>query len=149
MSQSPGLCRCGYVLLADGRCAHCYSTIGELTGEAKPIGLFSDLPMTDHIEPALTPDLLSWLNSDPDDVRISLERGADQTSFFLKGDLARLIALANAALPDDEPRKITRETIVALDWVLEQAGCTGDYTHSVADKLRPIRDALASYLPPE
>lgn len=58
------------------------------------------------------------------------------------------VAILNAALPDSDPRKITRETIAALDWVLKQAGGTGDWLHSVEDKLKPIRDALESYLPP-
>lgn len=64
--------------------------------------------------------------------------------------LPALIALANAALPDTDPRKITREMVAQLrraadlmceaKWgVLEPEGNT----------VARIADALASYLPPE
>ena len=70
-------------------------------------------------------------------------------------DLRALIALANAALPDDDPRKITREKIATLREMVGYAA--GAYTSSgesedlKADEafLSPFLDALESYLPPE
>lgn len=73
------------------------------------------------------------------------------------GELPEVIALANAALPDGDPRKITREWIATLRqphaddcmmWALsdyagaQQCNCGGD------EKLYAIADVLASYLPP-
>lgn len=65
------------------------------------------------------------------------------------------IALLNDALPDDDPRKITREKIDKLREMVSYAA--GAYTFSAeseelkADEamLAPFLDALASYLPPE
>jgi hypothetical protein len=62
-----------------------------------------------------------------------------------------LVALANAALPDTDPRKITREWVRKIREVSEQYENTWDDTKggSYPDPLLvQIADALASYLPP-
>jgi hypothetical protein len=62
--------------------------------------------------------------------------------------LPALIAILNDSLPITDARKITRKWIDDLDWILQQAGATGDHVRQVDAVLRPIRDALESYLPP-
>lgn len=64
-------------------------------------------------------------------------------------NVAALIALANAAFPDEDPRKLTWETVDALrrsEKTLESA------SHPVLDHeaqlLGDLADVLASYLPP-
>jgi hypothetical protein len=57
-------------------------------------------------------------------------------------DFAALIAVANAALPDDDPRKLTLAMVDELMGVADQA----DSEFGV--DLFFIADALASYLPP-
>lgn len=62
--------------------------------------------------------------------------------------LPTLIALVNHVLPEDDPRKITRERISDLHGAVTVAERDGAYEC----EYRPIReflDALASYLPPE
>lgn len=97
--------------------------------------------MTDPIEPALTPE--EWKNEgDPvvdgyidwDTQIVDVRSRALDDKRFIPG----LIALANAALPDDDPHKITREMVRLLRDTAEEY-----------DYLTPIADALASYLPPE
>ena len=58
--------------------------------------------------------------------------------------LPAAIALANAALPDNDPRKITRRLVDAIRIATEQANTPSHY-----EALHAIADALASYLPPE
>lgn len=62
-------------------------------------------------------------------------------------DLPALIALANAALPDDDPRKITREMVGDLDSCASWA--EGEGQRDLADRVRRFAAALESYLPPE
>jgi hypothetical protein len=62
-------------------------------------------------------------------------------------DMARLIALANAALPDTDPRKITRamvERLYGLANVLRDV----HRMNIDAEQCESLADALASYLPP-
>lgn len=77
----------------------------------------------------------------------------EQERRFIPG----LIALANAALPDSDPRKITREKITALrsaahflenaDGRLAVAWSADDNPwHKLAAELRATADALESYL---
>jgi len=75
-------------------------------------------------------------------------------------DLARVIALANAALPDDDPRKITwamaddaREAYRSAVILATHAQNSGDETErqryrALAIRYAVLADALASYLPP-
>lgn len=53
--------------------------------------------------------------------------------------LPGLIAIANAALHDDDPRKITRDRIVAMREALDETD---------NEALRQFADALEAYLPP-
>lgn len=66
---------------------------------------------SEPVETAWNADMLSWIENDPGDVRIALDRGMDYVAYYLKGELPSLIALANHALPDSDPGKITRERI--------------------------------------
>jgi hypothetical protein len=67
---------------------------------------------------------------------------------------AELIAVANAALPDSDPRKITRGKIELLRGLVEFAAGAYDSpalqkeTQAEADKAYLVLDALESYLPP-
>ena len=73
--------------------------------------------------------------------------------------LVAVIAIANAALPDSDPRKITRDMVtllrrIAYTEVAEEDG-EGSYDSAnlfegkEMDALMELADALASYLPPE
>lgn len=76
-------------------------------------------------------------------------------------DLPSLIALANAALPDSDPRKITREDVEVLRSAAEDLEHACEYgrwcrwciDHSLGlanrVRLKRLADALESYLPPE
>lgn len=76
----------------------------------------------------------------------------EQSVEVVTGAIPALIALANAALPDDDPRKITRSTVNELRAVAAQlptmgAGPNGE---DIPDPdLSHLADALESYLPPE
>lgn len=111
--------------------------------------------MTDRFEPAWNANMLSWWGRDPDEVRYQLGVGMDHVSYSLKCDLPRLIALANAALPDPDPRKITREWIEVIRAAARDAVCGIEDASLVqaaerhAMALTAIADALESYLPPE
>ena len=59
--------------------------------------------------------------------------------------LVRIIALANAALPDDDPRKITRVTIAEIRNAAENVD--HEWGGPDADLWR-IADVLESFLPP-
>ena len=63
-------------------------------------------------------------------------------------DAAALIALANTALPDSDPRKITREKVEAMrEWIPGLNNHSG--FRELAVLLHHHCNALASYLPPE
>lgn len=66
-------------------------------------------------------------------------------------DYPRLIAVANAALPDSDPRKITRAMVVELrKRALGHPLGYGEWSKNPPDpELTKIADALESYLPPE
>jgi len=94
--------------------------------------------MTDKIAPALTPE--QW------------EQSAT-ASFVSTLSSAALIALANAALPDGDPRKITWAMVDALLCVVQQdtdAQRWGPFDGEIegAAGCQRLADALASYLPP-
>lgn len=100
--------------------------------------------MTDRIVPALTPE--EWANADPtslhgfDDGGIYVNMGRTIDERDVSGRPAALLALANAALPDDDPRKITRE------WLNSLRSLAADLPEP---ELADIANALESYLPPE
>lgn len=58
--------------------------------------------------------------------------------------LAAVIAIANHALSDDDPRKITREWVDALRRVATAFPLLGEFR-----EISAMADALLSYLPPE
>jgi hypothetical protein len=58
------------------------------------------------------------------------------------GRLTALIALSNAALNDDDPRKFKREQVTALRSAAEKAGGEEE-----AALLRNLAEAIESYLP--
>lgn len=119
--------------------------------------------MSDHgterepIPPALTADewgilpRIHWLHIENNDVQLDLDHGelilttpSDDTAVFGER-IPALIALANATLPDSDPRKITREKIAELRDAIEVvANATRDEASNLA-----FLDALSSYLPPE
>lgn len=125
--------------------------------------------MTDRIEPALTAEewreKVAWM--DPYRVGVSVgitPNGVveidddDYYSGFTRtmSRPAALIALANAALPDSDPRKITLGTVLELRrWAefvaigMKDSGYKHEVVQANFDQMRDFADALSSYLPPE
>ena len=95
--------------------------------------------MTDHIEPALSAEEWARLQT------------ADYLGFLMETNdeildrPAQAIAVANAALPDTDPRKITREMVATLRDVTAPGSASGFETNA---ELTSLADALESYLPP-
>lgn len=78
-------------------------------------------------------------------------RDGSTTGLYLEHDLAATIALANAALPDDDPRKITRDDVFVLRQLpafMRGLGMGSD-PEGGAKAVTTLADKLASYLPPE
>lgn len=120
--------------------------------------------MTNEIEPALTPEEWAkhsggtaavWMSaklprSDSEDAEIRLD--------FAERPIA-VIALANAALPDDDPRKITREKLDAMrevfdSWISYQSDIAASMdaavsSHPAVQDVEELLAALAALLPPE
>jgi hypothetical protein len=67
------------------------------------------------------------------------EFGVGVDTYFMPVDPAEAIALANAALPDTDPRKITREMVDRLKSLIQPG----------EDDEQAFLDALKSYLPPK
>lgn len=123
--------------------------------------------MTAPIHPALTPDEWVALEGRP-----AIERGEEfqgdgirghvdewlgfcvdnftpetQSSHKNAANLTAIIALANAALPDSDPRQIRFGWVL---WLREEAEILGrNGAGAGALMAAEIADALASYLPPE
>lgn len=122
--------------------------------------------MTDKIEPALTPDewtgLETWIpTASPGKQRylyasfsaagIQFREPGQWTFLTTARDLSKLIAAANAALPHSDPRKITRERMAAVRAALAQQHVDLTDDHFTSDETRvlaQVLDALESYLPP-
>lgn len=69
-----------------------------------------------------------------------------------EGTTAGMIALLNAMMRDDDPRKITRERVDLLRKAAEMIEIEYDARDNESYEvvtLRAFADALASYLPPE
>lgn len=75
-------------------------------------------------------------------------RSAD-SGLDIDDDMHALIALANAALPADDPRKITREKVRDLHATLDALERDGFGLNIAIPSLRTLAAALESYLPPE
>jgi hypothetical protein len=97
--------------------------------------------VTDHIEPALTPDEWRMIRG-----RLTVhEMMLDES--VKRGLYAMAIALLNDFIPDADPRKITREKVVRL-----RVGSDPEMVGPIMehrDALIEIADALESYLPRE
>lgn len=140
---------------------------GELKSETLDDSPGEDHVITDKLEPALSAE--EWRQRErhftvrefEGTVYFLTDAGGYNVEAFVSGvaDLTATIALTNAALPDSERRKITREKIAHLRELVElanvdDAGPRGESWQS--DELLSARtavaefaDALASYLPPE
>jgi hypothetical protein len=119
--------------------------------------------MTDRIEPALTAEewkqrIVGYLEDYEDGVPYVKdgEFGVGGDTYFGTVNPVQAIALANAALPDDDPRKITREWVIDIRDIADSlageiAEWVGDSPRTEAQiaRLRGYADALESYLPPE
>lgn len=114
-----------------------------------------------RIEPALTPE--DWrISSAAVGPEFALQRLRDlydshgEAQALRVQDMPQVIALANAALPDDDPHKVTREKVERLHegaramMNTHYERCTGGCTcERESDALAAFADTLASYLPPE
>ena len=96
---------------------------------------------------ALWPISITFLSA----LHIQITRDIDFTA-EKPATLTALIALANAALPDDDQRKITRTKLdllrEAAEMISQEYDAPGNDSTMVVG-LRALADALASYLPPE
>lgn len=103
--------------------------------------------MTDRIEPALSSE--EWAHAMDEDVREGL--AYEVTYLWGSSRPAATIALANAALLDSDPRKITRTKITLLREAADshRAYDSIEPFHAEAKSLAEFANALESYLPPE
>jgi hypothetical protein len=126
------------------------------------------MAMADRIEPALTAEEWARIGCAParvysdgygdPDVVVLFSSDGWVTAKSIRADAYRdgalnvkvadrpaaVIALLNAALPDSDPRKITRERLARLHYFVEN-----ETTNDPGDDALQFLDALASYLPPE
>lgn len=117
--------------------------------------------MTEKIEPALSAFQWSTVRNEDGVIYVSPPQGTnDGVNWLAKLSTDRApqyLAIANAALPDSDRRKITRERIAAARKALNQSdyipnsdeelGADGEWP-AVSDAEQLLR-ALESYLPPE
>lgn len=112
--------------------------------------------MSEKIEPALTAQ--EWADAREPDSSEGL--AYEVTYLWGRSRPAGTIAIANAALKDDDRRKITRDKIIQLRSVahfLEESDGRlavawppdGNPWRKAAAELRTTADVLESYLPPE
>lgn len=116
--------------------------------------------MSEKIEPALTAEQWAEIQSAPiesDDLyplapvarcevlaKIVGFAAYSDDAWYIPDPVAA-IAACNAALPDDDPRKITREKLDDLRAGLD----VGEDTRNDESAARAFLDALESYLPPD
>lgn len=86
--------------------------------------------------------------------QLGRERGYDPCAIVAHEPPEAVMAIGNAALPDDDPRKITRKALEALQLILgfcsEKTVGFGGWCHDDAMALpvaKQLMEALASYLP--
>lgn len=106
--------------------------------------------MPEKIEPVLTER--EWSGADLVDSALSVEGGQIVNSANGQEEDAHIIiALANSVLPDDDPRKITREKLYriykAADFMNDRS--TSPQRDADVSALLDFADTLESYLPPE
>lgn len=95
--------------------------------------------MTDKIEPVLS--AREWAGLGPNGVgHPPIPSTLDGIQYLDADDLAKAVAIATAALPDSDPRKITQQDVAFLRTVAWDGDGWG-YAATVADK-------LAAFLPP-
>lgn len=99
--------------------------------------------MSEKIEPALTPEQWASLQGNEFARYDMAKRFATGT----EGTTVGLIALLNAALPDSDPRKITRAHVDFLRSCAIDADAS-DNRGWDAEPLREIANLLEAYLPP-
>ena len=92
--------------------------------------------MAEKIEPALTAE--EWAENERHSIDYMIESRSGRCEY------AKVVALANWAL-DDDPRKITRETIDGLLRVADDLATPDRHSRP----LYALARALESYLPPE
>jgi hypothetical protein len=116
-----------------------------------------------RIEELSRPRSLSYSHDLDDDgrgVAVGDEQGAH--GLFRASSVRQLIAVANSALPDSDPRKITRERVQRVRDFLKTSAEGQSADISIAnerpwakqfrddmDFARTLLDALESYLPPD
>lgn len=108
--------------------------------------------MPDTIPPALTPS--EWARVPEHAAHDGLETAIAVAVRAKRFDA--VIAIANAAFPDDDPRKITQDTLFCLEEVLANfeafASTQGDFGKTIVGQYSPavrkLVDMIASYLPP-
>jgi hypothetical protein len=85
--------------------------------------------------------------SGDDERGIVTEDGGDSTGAYLPSDLHATLALANHALPDGDPRKITRAMVEEIESCVRFAASI--VVHGDASPARAAVAALRALLPPE
>jgi hypothetical protein len=112
-----------------------------------------DQTQAPDIPPALTEAEWSFKIVDRPSVRADANRGFRGHFLFPDGmvdanDVAALIALANAAMNDEDPRKFTRRQIKVLRQAAEFCSMSPSQSW-LHEELHDIADAIESLLPPE
>lgn len=123
-----------------------------LTAQAEQIGDIHAAPvrvrMTDEtIPPALTADQWAYWLRDPSNLKYHLDSACDHVAYDIHLSRPALAALANAALPDGDPRKITREDLAPIGVARDWFAMSGDT--EARDVLARLYAKLAALLPPE
>jgi hypothetical protein len=117
--------------------------------------------MTDRILPALSAaawrEVREYLASNSpiplgEYLQAIVDDQQETARWSLENTAAGMIAALNDALPDSDPRKITRETVRYLRELANFLESVSEERTGIAEpemQLRAIADALESYLPPE
>lgn len=113
--------------------------------------------MTDTIEPALTAE--EWRHWEREGIKEAVARACDSINYSLGQRPEKMGALCNVALPDSDPRKITRLHVNALYFAAEALrekggtllarGISPGIQNEQAKAVERLAEALASYLPPK